>query len=155
MSKKKVKTEKDEKKKKHISVSMVEHISLAVSYGFLFLFLVINIVFSQELPPEYFRIASGDTRELVEFFKHARKLSAFSRIFPENKNLFSQYEGEIYADERSNRELITTLEEVLVVNPKSRDVLYSLALLYDKNGDELQSAEYLRQARAIDPEVGR
>jgi Tfp pilus assembly protein PilF len=76
-------------------------------------------------------------------------------MFPENKLLFSQYEGEIYADERTNRELITTLEEVLVVNPKSRDVLYSLALLYDKNGDELQSAEYLRQARAVDPEVGR
>jgi tetratricopeptide (TPR) repeat protein len=137
------------------SRGMAEHFGLSVWYGVLFLFLAMNILFSQLVPQEYFQLWTEDKSSVIEFFKRARTLPAFQELFPENKNLFAQYEGDIYADERHTRDLIEKLEAALIVTPKSRDVLYSLSVLYEKNGDASKASEYLRRAREIDPEVGR
>ncbi len=125
----------------------------SIGFGLLFVFLIGNILFSQRIPELYFQIVNGDSTAYVEFLKQGREANFFQLLSPEIRNIFASHEKEIYADERQRRALIQKLKILQKQNPKSRDILYSLYLLYDKSGDENLAQQYLQQAKEIDPAV--
>ncbi|HRN69985.1 MAG TPA: hypothetical protein PLS49_02260 [Candidatus Woesebacteria bacterium] len=131
------------------------HILFSVLYGGLFLFLVINIVFSQQIAPLLMPFMSQDTPSVVRFLKQAKEIPDFRILYPEITHLFDSHKNEVFQDELQRKELIGKLEVMLQQNPQSRDVLYSLYLLHEKNGDVAKAQQYLQQAKNIDPGVGR
>jgi tetratricopeptide (TPR) repeat protein len=128
------------------------HILSAILFGILFLFLATNILFAVSLP-DIDRVTRGKSEDVVHFMKQARMLRAFQVLFPEIRETFMAHEQEVYKDDHDRRIMITKLESALAINPKSRDVLYSLYLLYDKAGNEEKASIYYLQAKAIDPSI--
>lgn len=128
------------------------HTGTSILFGVLFLFLATNILFAVSLP-DIDSMISDSNKELVDFMKRARKISSFQRVLYEMKTVFAAHEQEVYKDDRERQQKISRLEEILIINPKSRDVLYSLYLLYDKAGDEQKADEYLQRAKEVDPRV--
>lgn len=123
--------------------------------GLLFIFLVLNIAYSQLIPSEYFAVLNEDRSATVHFLKAIKKLPEFDRIFVMQKNLYgAALEDEIFSRDRERDALIRELEEVLKENPKSRDLLYNLYLLYNEGGDYGRAKLYYDKARTIDPLVG-
>jgi tetratricopeptide (TPR) repeat protein len=140
-----------EKKKNWLPVTM--HILKAISYGALFSFLLLNILFSQQIPLLSTPFLEEQNDAVITFLKLSKDKLYFQRILPEMRGLFQTHTEEIYADEKQRKELIQKLEGLLAQNPQSRDVLYSLYLLYQKNGDETTAQSYLQQAKSIDPGI--
>lgn len=128
------------------------HILSGILFGILFLFLATNILFAVSLP-DIDRVTRGGNEDVVHFMKQARTLRAFQNLFPEIRETFMAHEQEVYKDDHDRRIMITKLESALSINPKSRDVLYSLYLLYDKAGNEEKALTYYLQAKAIDPSI--
>src|SRR3989344_3093589 len=124
------------KKKETDSASLLSwalQIGTSILFGIIFLFLLANILFAVSLP-NIDSVVSGKSEDIVNFMKRARTLTPFHALFPEIKSTFVAYEREVYKDDRERRIMISKLEGALTINPKSRDVLYSLYLLYDKSG---------------------
>ena len=131
------------------------HIASVSGYGLIFFFLILNIIFSQDIPLLYFQLAQENGNALTEFMKQAKEIPAFRTILPEIKQAFSEREPSIYAEERSRLAMIVKLEEALKQNPQSSEILYSLYLLYDRGGYVEQANMYLERARSIDPLLGQ
>ncbi len=141
------------KKNEKFDYRFIMHIAAAVGYGLLFFYLIANILFSQLISPLYFELLRNNDSAMTEFLKQSRTASYFQLLSPEIRTLFSVKEKEVYADENNRRALIEKLELLRQENPKSRDILYSLHLLYEKSGNEIKAEEYLRLAQEIDPGV--
>ncbi len=129
------------------------HIMLSILYGGLFLVLVINILFSQQFTPLYAALMKQEETSIVTFLKQSKDIQDFAILYPEIKGIYEDKKNEIFADEIQRRSLIAKLEVLLQQNPNSRDVLYSLYLLHDKNGDTQLAQQYLQKAKEIDPGV--
>ena len=152
MSKKKAK----EKKYSNDSLmSWFTHITLAITYGLLFMFLVANILYSQIMPDEYFQLLQGKENAFVSIIKRGKDTSFFQTILPENRNTIAVKEADIFADAHQRQAQIDILKQTLSYNPESRDVLYALYLLYKRDGQINTANEYLDRARQIDPTVGQ
>lgn len=128
------------------------HIGTSILFGLLFLFLAMNILFAVSLP-NIDPITSGKSEGIVNFMRRARTLSPFQTLFPEIKFTFVNHELEVYKDDHDRRDMIDKLEKALTINPKSRDVLYSLYLLHDKAGNVEKASEYLQRSQEVDPAV--
>jgi tetratricopeptide (TPR) repeat protein len=135
-------------------ISWLKHIGIAACYGLVFMFLVTNILLSQVYPDFYNGIFIGDKASLVSFFKKADTSSYFPKLKEESSSIYKQLESEITSDVRNREKRIQKLEGLLKENPKSRDVLYALSILYEQSGDMAKSQEYLEKARSVDPSVG-
>lgn len=133
----------------------IKNLFIAIGYGSLFFFLIINILFSQRFPTLYFELLSNQSEAMINFLKQGKDVPKFGVLSPEIEQQFALHEEEIYKDERQRNVLIQKLEALLVQNPQSRDSLYSLYLLYDKKGDIVRAQEYLKKAKQIDPGVGQ
>ncbi|CAN5169672.1 hypothetical protein BH09PAT2_BH09PAT2_07070 [soil metagenome] len=131
-----------------------KHIAVVTSYGFLFFFLILNIVFSQDIPSLYFQLTQDNDSSLTQFMKQAKEISTFRSMLPEIKQTFAEREPAIYAEERARLAMITKLEEALKQNPQSSELLYSLYLLYDRGGYVEKATSYLERAHRIDPQLG-
>ncbi len=129
------------------------HILLSILYGGLFLFLVVNILFSQQFSPLYASLIKQEKASIVAFLKQSKDIQDFEMLYPEIKGMYEGHKNEIFADEIQRKALIQKLEILLQQNPNSRDVLYSLYLLHDKNGDTQIAQEYFHQAKQIDPGI--
>ncbi|MBP7967748.1 hypothetical protein KAZ66_05785 [Candidatus Woesebacteria bacterium] len=132
----------------------MRHIVVVTGYGLLFFFLILNVVFSQDIPSLYFQLTQDNSNALTDFMKQAKEVPAFRNLLPEIKQAFSEREPAIYAEERARLSLITKLETALKKNPQSSEILYSLYLLYDRGGYVEQANQYLERARSIDPQLG-
>lgn len=124
------------------------------SFGFT-LFLFLNIFAVQQVTPLYEDVANGEITALIRFFGKAKSLHEFEAIFPEVKQTFSLYEENVYAEDRKRQESIAQLELLLQKNPQSRDVLYVLSKLYEREENAEKAGMYLQLARKVDPEIGR
>lgn len=133
----------------------ITHIALSVLYSALFLLLIINIIFSQQVATVSAPLLKQHEDAVIPFLKQAKETQNFTMIYPEITQLFENNKDEIFKDEIQRKALIEKLEVMLQQNPQSRDVLYSLYLLYDKNGHTEQAQKYLQEAKNIDPGVGR
>lgn len=131
-----------------------KHIAVVTGYGLIFFFLIVNILFSQDIPLLYFQLTQDNDNALTEFMKSAKEIPAFRTMLPEIKQAFSEREPSIYAEERSRLSMIMKIENALKKNPQSSELLYALYLLYDRGGYVEQANQYLEKARRIDPQLG-
>jgi len=118
------------------------------------LFITANIFSSQQIAPLYFQVAKDDRPAIVNFLSKITRLSDFEKLLRINKNIYGAYlEQEVFAESAKRRETITEYGLLLEKNPQSRDTLYNLYLLYQKEGNEIKAKEYLKRAKQIDPNL--
>jgi len=121
---------------------------------FLFIFLGLNIFFSQNISPIFYGLTNFDRKSVVLFLQKIRNQDDFKNQL----NYFEEFFGtslknDVFAKELSRETRIKEFEQILKKNHYSRDVLYGLYQLYLEKGERNKAGEYLRQARAIDPLV--
>jgi len=120
----------------------------------IFAFLFLNLVFSQLISPIYFRFINNDKNATINFLQKIKTFPEFQKILEMNKNIYGKtVEEETFRQENEKKLMINNLEQKLMINPKARDVLYSLYLLYKEKGDNLTAEKYLKQAKEIDPSL--
>lgn len=120
------------------------------------LLLAANIVSSQNISGLYFRLVDGGKQATVEYLKTIKTLPQFRKDLDRQKALFGQnIENEVFEEEVRRKQRIKELEGLLQKNPKSRDILYALYLLYNEEGNKQIANEYLRKAQEIDPNIGK
>lgn len=121
---------------------------------FIFAFCLLNLTSSQSISPIYFNFINNDKIAAVNFLQKINSLPEYKRVLEINTDIYgSTIKEQIYAKNNLKKEVINNLEQKLIINPKSRDILYSLYQLYLEEGDENQANNYLRQAKEIDPSL--
>ncbi len=120
----------------------------------LFGLLAANILSSQIMSSLYFGLVNDDQSAIVRYLKLIRSTPSF----PKEAIKFDAIHGKplssmIFQEENQRNNEIKILEQLLKDNPDSRDILYSLYLVYSQKGDALMSQKYLRQVKAIDPSL--
>jgi len=145
---------KKQTKRTNPYLEMAMHFGAGLGYGILFIFIALGIWSSLSIPKMISILSASDNKTSIAFFRKARHLEEFRlKMLPEMAKTFASHEYEIYADERARLEKIHILESLLDEHPQARDVLYALALLYQKSGDYNKSQEYMNRASAVDPDI--
>lgn len=120
----------------------------------IFTFLFLNLISSQMIPPLYFKFINEDKKSIISFLQDIKNLKIFGEELNKSKNLFGKdIENEVFQPEIENNNKIKEFEQILIKNPQSRDILYSLSRLYLKKGDIITANNYLKQAKAVDPNI--
>lgn len=132
------------------AVKITQMIGALIAVGFLYM----NISAVMAIPSLYSQVADRDEEAMIVFFRKAKSSKEFRELFPEIQQLFVSLENKVYAEDRSRQDEIAYFESLLSYNPNARDVLYTLSLLYEKQGNSVKSAEYLARARVVDPTIG-
>ena len=125
-----------------------------IGYIFIFAFCFLNLISSYSISPLYFQFINNDETATVNFLQKINSLPDYKRILEMNNNIYGlTIEEQIFAKNNQKKEMINDLEQKLLINPKSRDILYSLYQLYLEEGNENLANDYLRQAKEVDPSV--
>jgi len=120
----------------------------------LLIFLLFNIYFSQKVSPIFFRMANNDKKAAVEFLQKIRRLPQFPKELKYYENIYgSTIKDEVFLEEKTRDLKITKFEQILEKNLQSRDILYSLYVLYLGKNDKKTAEKYLRLAREVDPTI--
>lgn len=141
--------------KQSIQQSLVDYFFFTLKFmvfAGMFFLLYQNIVSSQKVSPLFGDLFTGNRPALVQFLKQISPLPEFKTFFTYNEEGYGRaLEYDVFREVREEHFLIANYEKVLNRNPKSRDALYNLYLLYrnQKNGEKAQ--HYLQRAREIDP----
>lgn len=121
----------------------------------LFAFFFLNLIFSQFISPLYFQLINNDKNSTITFIQKIKNLPEYQNILKMNNNIYgSTVKETIFSEENRKKEMINNLEQQLTINPKGRDVLYSLYQLYLAEGERNQANDYLRRAKEVDPAIG-
>lgn len=137
---------------KHLTLKIIK-LLLGV---FLFLFLLFNLISSQLISPLYFQLLKEDKNVAVALLRKIKKLPAFTSFLEINKKIYgNSFEQEVLTPDIKRNNLIDEYELLLLKNPKSRDLLYNLYLLYQEDGNEIKASEYFQKAKEIDPAIGK
>ncbi|MBI2641852.1 tetratricopeptide repeat protein [Candidatus Roizmanbacteria bacterium] len=124
------------------------------AFFILFVYLTLNIFFSQNISQLYVGVANDDVFAVTEFLQKIKPLPEFRSFFDIQKRIYGDsIESEVYKDEFQIRQKIQKFESALQKNQKSRDLLYGLSKLYNKLGETDKAKEYLEKAREIDPTI--
>ena len=126
----------------------------SLGVGGIFVFLFFNLIYSQLISPVYFGFVNNDKNAAVSLLGKIKAFPEFQNILEMNKNIYGKtVEEETFHQENDEKLMINNLEQKLRINPKARDVLYSLYLLYKERGNNLIAEKYLKQAKEIDPGI--
>ena len=137
---------------KHLTSDIIKIFAII----FLFSFLLFNLVAGQFISPLYFQLVKEDKKAVVSFLSKIKMLPAFPLFLQMNKNIYGgSLKQEVFAKDNKRKETIAKFESLLQKNPKSRDLLYNLYLLYQEDGNGTKAEEYLRRAKVIDPMIER
>jgi len=118
----------------------------------LFAILFFNLISSQLISPIYFKIIDNNKKATVTFLQKIKILPEYQKILKMNNVIYGNtVREEIFNQENKKKEVINNLEQQLTINPKARDILYSLYKLYSTEGDKNRAADYLRRAKEVDP----
>ena len=132
-----------------------ENIKYQISIGVfvvLYLFLIFNLVSSQAISPLYFQFVGNNKNSAIDLLEKIKKFPEFQKILEMNKNIYGKtIEKEVYRQENDEISMINNLEQQLRINPKAKDILYRLYLLYKEKGNNLTAEKYLKQAQELDP----
>ncbi len=132
-----------------------ENIKYQISIGVfvvLYLFLIFNLVSSQAISPLYFQFVGNNKNSAIDLLEKIKKFPEFQKILEMNKNIYGiTIEKEVYRQENDEISMINNLEQQLRINPKAKDILYRLYLLYKEKGNNLTAEKYLKQAQELDP----
>jgi len=119
-----------------------------------FLILILNIISSQSISFIYFKFVNNDKPLTIAFLQKIKTLPEYEKILEMNNNIYgSTVKAEIIRQENTKKDLINNLKQQLTINPKARDVLYSLYQLNLAEGNTTKANNYLRQARKVDPNI--
>ena len=125
-----------------------------IGFILIFTFLFLNFAFSQSISPIYFQFINNNKTATVNFLQKIKNLPEYQKVLKMNTNIYgSTIREEIFVKKNIKKEMIKNLEQKLMINPKSRDVLYSLYQLYLEEGDKNQANDYLMQAKEVDPMI--
>jgi hypothetical protein len=148
--------------KKHVlqGISTMEYKMRGMWQNILFLlifsFFVANVFASQTVSPLYGQIVNGDEKAVVSFLKKTKMLPEYQSLFATQLNIYGvDLQNEVYSEEKKRQYMITHLEPLLQKNPKSRDVLYTLSMLYRQEGNVQMAEKYRILAEEVDPMVGK
>jgi tetratricopeptide (TPR) repeat protein len=64
-----------------------------------------------------------------------------------------ELQTEVNKEVKERQDTIDLLQKLLEKNPKARDVLYDLAVLYKENYETDKANEYLKRAQEVDPSI--
>jgi len=117
-----------------------------------FLFLIINIVFSQNISSLFVGMVNNQRQAVVDYLKRIKVLPQFKKELVNYQEIYGHgLTNEVFKDERLREEKIAELESILQKNNQARDVLYDLYLLYKAEGNNDKAQSYLNKAKEIDP----
>ncbi|MCS6956590.1 MAG: hypothetical protein NZM02_01960 [Patescibacteria group bacterium] len=126
-----------------------------LSYFFYFLlglFLIFNVFFSQNTNSLFVNVVSFEKKSIVEFLKKIKNEKYFEKQLLYFENIFQEsLKNDVFKEENELNDKIKKLEQILEKNPKSKDVLYSLSILYKQKNNEKKANEYFQKAKEIDP----
>jgi hypothetical protein len=128
-------------------------------FNFLFIVLIFallffNLAYSQLISPLYFRFISSDKNATVTFLEKIKTFPEFQNILEMNNIIYDKtVKKEIFQKENEKKMMINNLEQKLLINPKSRDVLYSVYKVYLSEGNVKMAEKYLKLAKEIDPSL--
>lgn len=132
---------------------MKKHL-LVVVFFFGFIFLFLNITYSQFVSPIYTSLVAGKRLSAIEYLKRIKALRQFQQELAVYKKIYGDsIEEEVFRDDFERKKTIARLEQLLKQNSKARDVLYRLYLLHKEDGNEKKAAEYLQKAKDVDPTI--
>lgn len=119
-----------------------------------FLYLVLNIALSQFISSLYFKTVDQDRFSVVLFLRGLINNPVFPTQFSRYQNIYGKdLKNEVYAKQTALNLKIKNLEQILKLNPRARDILYSLYWLYLEKGDKTKAEEYLNRASKVDPKI--
>ena len=119
-----------------------------------FLVLILNIISSQSISFIYFKFVNNDKPSTIAFLQKIKTLPEYEKILEMNNNIYgSTVKAEIIRQENTKKDLINNLKQQLTINPKARDVLYSLYQLNLAEGNKKKAHYYLQQAKEVDPNL--
>jgi len=151
---KKKKTKKKELKNQIPKKIIFNDFSTFLFIIFLLLFLILNVYLSQTISPLYEKLTNNDKKATIEYLKKIKTLPYFKTELKKFTNIFGQsIVKEVFFDDEQRKIKIKKLEEALKKNPKSRDVLMSLAILYQEDGNERLAREYFNKVKEVDPNL--
>lgn len=114
----------------------------------------VNIFYSQIVPSLYNKFINEDKSAIISYLISIRSLPIFQQELITYKNKYGAWvEERVFLVEAERNNKIAKLENVLSKNPKSRDVLYELSILYKEKGDLNKYYEYNKRAKEIDPDI--
>ncbi len=126
----------------------------SLGVGGIFTFLFLNLISSQFISPIYFQFINNNKTSAVSFLQKINSLPEYKRILEMNSNIYGPtIKEQIFAKNNVKKEMINNLEQKLMINPKSRDILYGLYQLYLEEGDKNRANDYLRRAKEVDPTI--
>lgn len=126
-----------------------------VLFAFFAFFVVANITASQYINPLFFRLVNDERSAAVLFLQDIRHSPWFPSFMTINKVIFgATLERDVNRESIDTQKQIAIYERLLADNPKNRDLLYTLSLLYLRENNTTKSDEYMIKAREIDPTVG-
>lgn len=116
-------------------------------------FVFLNIFFSQNFPYLITKIITDQNKnEVILFLKKIKDTPDFIAQLNYYKKIYgSEIENEVYLEDQKRDEEIKILEKALKINPKARDVLVKIALLYLQKKEKKRAKEYYLKAKKIDP----
>jgi hypothetical protein len=134
--------------------NIIRSIIPSVTVFLLLVFLLLNIVFSQLISPLYVRLINNDEQAVTEYLKKIKTLPNFRSELLNYQTIFGkQLVNEVFKEEKERKTMETILEKQLELNPKARDVLYGLYLLYKADSNNNRANYYLGQAKQVDPSI--
>lgn len=118
-------------------------------------FLVIaNIIASQQLPALFYSFIDGGRDAVASYLSHIKTLPLFQKEMVRYKNEFGvSLEEDVFREDVQRKKEIRAIEAELKKQPKSPDLLYSLALLYKEDRNNEMAALYLEKAKELDPTI--
>ncbi len=126
----------------------------SICVGGLFVFLFLNLVYSQIISPLYFKFISEDKKSVVSYLQKIKNLTIFNKELNKSKKLFGKdIENDVFQPDIERDITIKEFEQILKKSPQSRDILYGLYQLYLEKGEIITANKYLKQAQAIDPNI--
>lgn len=142
---------------RHKTQNISSRLGLWFVPGFFILFsvyLLINMVSTQLISPLYFKLINGDKNAAGLYLENLLVNRFFLSELTKFKNIFgNDIENIVYQEKNRRDEKIKLLEQILISNPKERDVLYNLSLLYKEAGNNERSDYYLAKAKEVDPGI--
>ena len=131
----------------------MKHVSSYLIF-FLGIFLLLEIFASQIISPFYIQVVNEDKSGVVNYLKKIVSLAIYKEELSMYKITYGEgLENAVLSEKLARDNKIQKLEQLLVNSPKSRDVLYSLFLLHQEDGNKIKAEKYLQTAREVDPEL--
>ena len=124
------------------------------TFSFVFIFLIINIYFSQNISSLYQEIINNEKEAVISYLKKIKKQPFFKSELKKFTQIFNQsIAKEVFFEDEQRKIKIQKLKEALKKNPKSRDILTNLAILYQEDGNDKLAQEYFNKAKEVDPNL--